>query len=99
MRRIMRLFVRKDILEKAVTTFMLNKLDVSNKNHLFSPNHVHLDTATKASMSKSGATDTLKLEFKKDCITILSNLITKLQERSPMKYSIVRIQHAFLQSK
>jgi hypothetical protein len=41
-------------------------------------------------LAKSGATEGAKMQFKTDCITLLTSLIGKLQERSPLKYGIVR---------
>ena len=90
MKQILRIFVRKEVLENAATPYTLNKIDVSDKNNLVPSNDIRLDTATKAALSKSGATDGAKMQFKTDCITLLASLIAKLQERSPLKYGIVR---------
>ena len=40
-------------------------------------------------LQNSQVTNEVNARFKQDCVIVLRNLIEKLQERSPLKYSIV----------
>ena len=95
LRQLLKIFMRRDVIENAVTLYKLIKLDVSNKE-LWLPFHqIHLGTATKTALNKSGATDSVKLKFKEDCVLLLVKMIAKIQERSPLKYSIARNSSCF----
>jgi hypothetical protein len=75
--------------------YKLIKLDVSNKESWLPFQQIHLGTATKTALNKSGATDSVELKFKGDCVLLLVKMIAKIQERSPLKYSIARNSSCF----
>ena len=51
---------------------------------------IDLGAATKDLLAKTQVSAEKKSKFKKDCKQIIITIILKLQERSPLKYMIVR---------
>ena len=50
---------------------------------------VKLTNATESLLASSGVNDSKKLQFRKDCVTLLVVMVAKLQEQNPLKYQIV----------
>ena len=65
-------------------------IDVSKKENHLPIELVDLGTGTKSLLKSKDIPEGLKLSFKKECVVMLSTLITKLQERSPLKYMLAR---------
>ena len=65
------------------------KCYVFDKNIGLPVSSVKLATATKPFLSWEGISASEKSNFWQDCIILLSRMISKLQERSPLKYQIV----------
>ena len=84
-------FVKQGELEKAVK---LVKLDVTQPSAQVVPQDVDVGFTAKASLEKllkeKKISDLQAFEFKKDCITMLASTVAKIQERSPLKYSLAR---------
>ena len=60
------------------------------KKDIYLPlNNLNLRTATKLELQHSQVSNELKTRFKQNCVTIIRKLIEKLQERSPLKYSVI----------
>ena len=57
--------------------------------YISSINNLNLGIATKLALQHSQVSNELKTRFKQDCVAIIRKLIEKLQEKSPLKYSIV----------
>lgn len=89
-RRLMKMFMPSRIVKNASTPYQLIKLDVSSKDNQLPISSVKLTTATESFLTASGVKDSNKLQFRKECVILLVKMIEKLQERSPMKYQIVR---------
>ena len=87
-------FVKQGELEKAGTAFKLVKLDVTQPSAQVAPQDADVEFAAKASLEKllkeKKISDLQAFEFKKDCITMLASTVAKIQERSPLKYSLAR---------
>ena len=87
-------FVKQGELEKAGTAFKLVKLDVTQPSAQVAPQDADVGFAAKASLEKllkeKKISDLQAFEFKKDCITMLASTVAKIQERSPLKYSLAR---------
>ena len=88
--RIMKMFVLKEVLKEASTVYKLIKIDINDQNILLPPSSLKLPTATEGSLKSEKITMSEKLQFKKDCTKFLQSMVRKLQERSPLKYLIVR---------
>lgn len=89
---IMSRFVKKEVLEKATS---VSKVDLRSENLLSSLN-VDAGYETKAAISKLKSTlpkdketDLIK-KFMLDCRSVYVTLVSKLQNRSPLSYSLTR---------
>ena len=51
---------------------------------------VKIGIATSSMLEKVKVSDGKKIEFRKDCISYLVSVVSKLKERSSLKYTIVR---------
>ena len=90
MRRLMNMFVKKEVLEEANTAYKLIKLDVSKKENLSAPQLVDCGTATKHFLKSNNLPADQKLQFKKSCVAMLVSIVQKLQEKNPLNHTIVR---------
>ena len=87
---LMKMFVRREILDGVVTGYKLVKIDLTNSSNIVPSELINLPTATKNLLKSNILSEDKKRQFKKDCITILVAIVSKLQERSPLKYLVVR---------
>ena len=87
---LMKMFVRREILDEAVTGYKLVKIDLTNSSNIVPSELINLPTATKNLLKSNILSEDKKRQFKKDSITILVAIVRKLQERSPLKYLVVR---------
>ena len=87
----MRIFVKRECLLAAKTAYKLITLDVSKKDNLVAPEKIKLPTATNDLVMKTVLCPKEKVvAFKVSCVQILINIILKLQERCPLKFSVIR---------
>ena len=75
MRRLMNMFVKKEVLEEANTAYKLIKLDVSKKENLSAPQLVDCGTATKHFLKSNNLPADQKLQFKKSCVAMLVSIV------------------------
>ena len=87
---ILHIFFKKEVLNAATTTYQLIKLYVTKKENQLLADQINLGTAVKYSLLSKGVTESAEHKFKEDCITMLVKIVEKLQERSPLKYMVVR---------
>ena len=87
-------FVKKDILDLTDTMSKLANLNVLNKDNHKLASSIDIGFAAKGTLTnlakKSSVSDQVLLEFRMDCTKFLSHLTSKLLERSPLKYKLVR---------
>ncbi|KAJ8403281.1 hypothetical protein AAFF_G00354980 [Aldrovandia affinis] len=87
-------FIKKDVLEKMDTYQKLGRLDPLEKKNHVSTEQVDLGFASqksiKALIDQKAASEFQILQFKTECITFLSSLTSKLLEKCPLKYPLVR---------
>ena len=89
-KRIMKVLVLSDIIEKASTQYKLIKLDLTKKDTCLPPELIKLGIATNENLKLLHVSNEIKLKFRKDCVRFLKAHAQKLQERSPLKYSFIR---------
>ena len=89
LRRLMKFFILAEVIKAAATAYKLIKLDVFDKSIHLTASSVKLTTVTEAFLSSEGILASEKSHFRQDCIILLSRMISKFQERSPLKYQIV----------
>ena len=87
--RFMKMFIKEDVLNEAVTAFRLIKIEVSQTSNQLMIVDVKLTTATEALLKSCSVDKAAKETFRKDCVTFLLRMMQKLQEKSPRKYQIV----------
>ena len=91
MRNIMQYFVKRFILDKADTSLRLHKVDIHDEENLMNAN-VIFGTAAKGMLRvvepKIGTNE--KSNFQKEYKRFLVAICNKLQERSPLRYPIIR---------
>ena len=86
----MKFFILAEVIKAAATAYKLIKLDVFDKSIRLPASSVKLTTATEAFLSSEDISASEKSNFRQDCIILMSRMISKLQERNPLKYQIVR---------
>ena len=88
---LLQMAVKPEVLKEADTSLKLVNLDLSKSSNLVSCELIKLPTATKVLLSFTSFTnDPNKRSFKKDCKSMIVSMISKLQERSPLKYGLAR---------
>jgi hypothetical protein len=90
LRKLLSVFIRKEVLDSASTSYKLIKLDVEKKENHLPADTIKLGTAVKSLLRSNNISEGSKHQFKKDCVQLLVQLTKKLQERSPLKYMVVR---------
>ncbi|RXN03167.1 interferon alpha beta receptor 1a-like protein [Labeo rohita] len=86
---LLRRFVRRDILQD-ITTLQLTKLDAADKNNWLQPKDIDIGLGAESVLKSRTIVELRVLEFKRDCTQGLSNIVRKIQEKSPLKYATVR---------
>ena len=95
-RCLMGYFISKTVLKGAVTKLSLVKLDVSVEGgKCLLPGEVRMPTASKSMLKKLALSADAKASFMKEYRNLLIGMVQKLQERSPLKYAIVRCAASF----
>ena len=87
--RFIKMFIKDDVLNEAVTAFRLIKIEVSQTSNQLMIVDVKLTTATEALLKSCSVDKAAKENFRKDCVTFLLRMMQKFQEKSPRKYQIV----------
>ena len=95
-RRVMKMFIKEDVSNEAVTAFRLIKIKVSETSNQLVIDDVKLTTATEALLKSFSVDKAAKENFRRDCVTFLLKMVQKLQEKSPLKYQIVRCLNCFV---
>lgn len=95
LKSLLRRFVKRELLQD-LTPLKLTKVDVSDEENWVSPMHAEIglgaETVIKALQSKSGSRvgELSVLTFRRECMQGLVNMVRKLQEKSPLKFPVVR---------
>ena len=89
--QLLRLIFKKDDLDQAesIVTKMKRKWLLDTANHL-EESLVDLGAATKDRLDQTKVSNEKKQAFKKECKSFILNVLLKLQEHCPLKYSILR---------
>jgi hypothetical protein len=91
LRRIMSYFVTAPVLENAATALALIKLDVTAVSGKCLPtSEIKFPTASKSLFKKVKLTAGQKESFLKEYREFLIGIVSKFQERSPLRYSLAR---------
>ena len=91
-RGLMEKFVASSVLNESKSATSLSKIDLTKKENLMKKPDVGFGAANEISnlLKKEAISHNCVKSFRKDCIVFLSSMITKLHERSPLKYAVVR---------
>ena len=57
-----------------------------------SPKHINIGNGARLAIQQSEASELQKLDFMNCCSKIVVAVVTKLQERCPLKYSFLRVR-------
>ena len=82
--------MKRDVLKEAKTPYLLNQIDVQKEENHLPMDSLDLGSEVASELTKLGVSNTVKLQFKKDCKKVLLKLCEKLAERSPLNYLAVR---------
>ena len=81
-------FVQTEVIQEHTLTKLI-KLDFNENSHLLPSSSVEVGFAANGVLKKLGTLQcTKERQFKKSATIFLSNLLSKLSERSPVKYSL-----------
>ena len=87
-------FVKRQELEAADIPCKIAKLNVSHAASHVAPPDIDIGFAAKATVDKALREKKVSqlpvLEFRKDCEVMLQTTVSKIQERSPLKYNLAR---------
>ena len=89
-RSLMKVIVKEEVLEEASTALSVTKIDIAKSSNQLEAEQSKLGTALKQSLSLMESRPEQKIASKRECKQVIIVLIQKLQERCPLKYSIVR---------
>ena len=88
---LLKMVVKPEVLKETGTSLKLVNLDLSKSSNLVPCELIKLPTARKALLSSTSFTnDPNKRSFNKDCKSMIVSMISKLQERSSLKYGLAR---------
>jgi len=87
-------FVKTSVMEEANTIQKLSHVDVSKKDILKNYKNVDIGFVAQSELKSivigKKASELEVMEFKQECIGFLDKLVTKINEKSPISYSLVR---------
>ncbi|XP_072564979.1 uncharacterized protein [Paramormyrops kingsleyae] len=93
LKSMLRRFVKKEVL-KDISPLQLVRLDVSDNQSWVNPKEVNIglgaESLLKELQKQKKIGELTVLEFRKDCLKMMSTIIQKVQEKSPLKYPVVR---------
>ena len=75
--------MRGEVIDLASATLRLLKIDVSNRCE-------SVGIAISNLLKEVSISSEKKMKFKKECRMMIVKILTKVKERSPLKYSVVR---------
>ena len=85
---LMELFIKPEVLEQNGTAYKLANLDVAKGS--LEPRKVNIGNGARQALTASEVSDVKKLDFFNACLTMLKAIVCKLQDRCPLKYSLLR---------
>ena len=88
---LMSMVIKRNVLNNAPTALKLVKIDMTDKENQPDAVSIKLCTALKEMLSALDTTNMKIQNFKKYCKDIVIAIIAKLQERSPLQYTVVRM--------
>ena len=87
-------FVKREELEAADSPYKIAKLNVSHAASHVTPSEIDIGFAAKATVDKALREKRIRqlqvLEFRKECEVMLQTTVSKMQEKSPIKYNLAR---------
>ena len=98
LRSLMNRFVKKAVLKEADTVFKLCKINVSSKESRCTYNEVDIGVAATKALNAGKLADNEKMAFRMECLEFLCAMVSKIVERRPLKYEIVRSISCFVPS-
>ena len=93
LRKLMQKFIKQSALQEANTTKKLMRLDLGENKRNYK--EVDIGVAAMSALTKSKVSELAKIKFITDCIKYLSAAVSKLRERSPLKYKLARASTCF----
>ena len=91
---LMQKFIKQSEIQAAKSPVKIAKLNVMETGIYVAPSDVNVGFTATASLTKAYKEKKLKsgqvFELKKECCAMLAAIVTKIQERSPLKYSFAR---------
>ena len=87
MKDLMEKFIKKELLSSSISSMM--EVDVSDKKNHVKNKNINIGFAVKGHLSKAGVGDVRITEFRHQCLTCYEAIVSKLKERSPIKYDFV----------
>lgn len=90
MKDLVSLFVKPEVVEENKSAWKLATLDVTKSENLLPAKKVAIGNGTHQALESSKIKPLQNLQFCDDTRGILKSIIKKLQDRCPLKYSLVR---------
>ena len=86
-RRVMKMFIKEDVLNEAVTAFQLIKIKVSETSNQLAISDVRLTTTTEALLRSCSVDKAAKENLRRDCVTFLLENGAEASREEPPKVS------------
>ncbi|KAJ8399437.1 hypothetical protein AAFF_G00411490 [Aldrovandia affinis] len=96
LKSLLRRFIKRELLQDA-TTVQLTRLDITERKNWVRLQDVDIGLGAE-SILKSTKGERTVLEFRTECVQGLSNMVLKVQEKSPLKYLVVPLTKELLKS-
>ena len=89
-RSLMNIILKPDVVKKANSAYLLTTVDVAISDNQLELYQMKFGTALKQMMVSLNSRPEKKRAFQQECKQIVVVLLQKLQEKSPLKYAVVR---------
>ena len=83
-------FIKREVLSAADTSAKMMKIDLKLSENLCSYKEIDIGVAASAQLLSSKVSDRARLEFRMECRQFLSAMCSKIIERSPLKFKLVK---------
>ena len=93
---LMKRFIKSSIMDEATTPAALRKMDIASVKLHREPKDIDIGTAAKSLLANANVPATEKLAFRSECCKFLVAVVSKIFERSPLNYKIVRAISCFV---
>jgi hypothetical protein len=91
LRTLLQRFIKQSVMKDADSSYKLIKIDLASKDVVVTYKDVDIGVGAVKALATSKVSDLVKMQFRMDCLIFMKTTAMKIVERSPLKYSMVRM--------